>query len=125
MPTGAAMVERLRRQVVRLNESTLMIDAQLAQATPRSAGTEARRLFDAELALSNCARFASALVTVGVDRAMRVQARDALSAVLAEDWALGGNGDPSAADVLQPGHPSNRPVPPSGRQHRTVRTRPR
>ena len=81
----ATLVERLRRQVVRLNESTLMIDAQLAQATPRSAGIEARRLFDAELALSNCARFASALVTVGAGQEMRRTARDALSAVLAED----------------------------------------
>ena len=83
----AALAENLRRQVVRLNESTLMIDAQLAQATPRSADVEARRLFDAELALSNCARFASALVAVGADAAMRTRARQALSAVLAEDWA--------------------------------------
>ena len=81
-----ALAERLRRQVVRLNESTLMIDAQLAQVAPRSAGVEARRLFDAELALSNCARFASALVTVGADEAARAPARDALAAVLVEDW---------------------------------------
>ena len=55
--------ERLRRQVVRLNESTLMIDAQLAESVPELADVHARRLFDAELALANCARFANALAS--------------------------------------------------------------
>ena len=54
----ARVQEQLRRQLVRLNESTLMIDAQLVEALPATAGHEAQQLFDAELALSNCARFA-------------------------------------------------------------------
>src|SRR4051794_8806965 len=55
--------ERLRRQVVRLNESTLMIEAQLAETVPESAAAQAQRLFDVELALSNCARFAGAMAS--------------------------------------------------------------
>jgi len=49
--------ERMRRQLVRLNETTLMIDAELAEVRPRTAVVEAQRLFDAELAVSNSARF--------------------------------------------------------------------
>src|SRR4051794_31585528 len=45
-----ALQERLRRQVVRLNESTLMIDAQLADTAPDTAAAQAQRLFDVELA---------------------------------------------------------------------------
>lgn len=77
-----ALLERLRRQVVRLNESTLMIDAQLVQSDPLSAAVQAQRLFDAELALSSCARFAGALASTCADTAIRAQARAALAAVL-------------------------------------------
>src|SRR3954471_24240146 len=62
-----ALQERLRRQVVRLNESTLMIDAQLADTSPETAAAHAQRLFDVELALSNCARFAGALAVTGAE----------------------------------------------------------
>jgi uncharacterized membrane protein YgaE (UPF0421/DUF939 family) len=80
----AALQERLRRQVVRLNESTLMIDAQLAESVPRSAAVEARRLFDAEVAVSNCARFAAALARIGADETVRALSRAALTTVLDE-----------------------------------------
>jgi uncharacterized membrane protein YccC len=77
--------ERLRRQVVRLNESTLMIDAQLAESVPESAAAQAQRLFDVELALSNCARFAGAMAVTCAEPAAREQAGRTLSAVLADD----------------------------------------
>src|SRR3954467_10853729 len=77
--------ERLRRQVVRLNESTRMIDAQLADTVPESAAGEAQRLFDVELALSNCARFAGAMAVTCAEPAARAQGRRTLSALLAED----------------------------------------
>jgi hypothetical protein len=80
--------EHIRRQLVRLNETTLMIDAQLAETRPRTAAVEAHRLFDAELALSNCARFAVALATDGSLFAVRHRAADAVSALL--------DGDPAA-----------------------------
>ena len=67
----SALHERLRRQSVRLNESTLMIDAQLAESVPGAAATQAQRLFDAELAVSNCARFAGAIATVVPDPRIR------------------------------------------------------
>jgi hypothetical protein len=54
----------LQRQLLRLNEAALLIDAQLSPAAVPagwSAGTLHQRLFDAELALSNVARFALAL----------------------------------------------------------------
>ena len=80
-PTRARVQQRLHRQAVRLNESTLMIDAQLAAAVPTSAALEAQRLFDAELALSNCARFAGALAGSCPDPEIRARARTALAAV--------------------------------------------
>ena len=85
--------ERLRQQLVRLNESTLMIDAQLADSRPRTAVVEAQRLFDADLALSNCARFAAALAGAGAAPAVR---RCAAAAVLA---ALAGDG-PSVSEAV-------------------------
>lgn len=88
-----ALLERLRRQAVRLNESTLMIDAQLVQADSLSAGARAQPLFDAELALSSCARFAGALARTCADVAVRAQARAALAAAL-------DRGDPHAARGL-------------------------
>ena len=77
--------EQLRRQIVRLNESTLMIDAQLATARPESAATGAQALFDAELALSNCVRFAAALAEVSVDQSLRELAVAALKALREDD----------------------------------------
>ena len=74
--------DRLRRQLVRLNESTLMIDAQLAQTRPRTAAVEAQRLFDTELALSNCARFAAALATTGAPADVRRRAAAVLTALV-------------------------------------------
>src|SRR4051794_20006367 len=79
--------ERLRRQVVRLNESTLMIDAQLADTSPETAAAHAQRLFDVELALSNCARFAGALAVTRAEAGARAGARRALEALLADDEA--------------------------------------
>ncbi len=80
--------EYIRRQLVRLNETTLMIDAQLAETRPRTAAVEAHRHFDVELALSSCARFAVALATEGALFDVRRRAADALSALL--------DGDPAA-----------------------------
>jgi uncharacterized membrane protein YgaE (UPF0421/DUF939 family) len=83
-----AVAERIRRQLVRLNETTLMIDAQLSGAHPETAAAEAQRSFDAELALSNCARFTVALAMKGAPGAVRRAAAAALAAVL--------DGDPAA-----------------------------
>src|SRR4051812_39266209 len=80
-----ALQERLRRQVVRLNESTLMIDAQLAETVPESAAAQAQRLFHVELALSNCARFAGAMAVTRAEPAARAEGRQTLSALLAGD----------------------------------------
>jgi uncharacterized membrane protein YgaE (UPF0421/DUF939 family) len=77
-----ALDERIRRQLVRLNETRLMIEAHLAETRPRTASIEAQRLFDAELALSNSARFATALATGGAPPTVRRPAATALSALL-------------------------------------------
>jgi len=87
-PAGThALRQRLRRQVVRLNESTLMIDAQLAETAPGTAAAQAQRLFDVELAVANCARFASALAVTRAEPAARAQAARTLTAVLLSDAA--------------------------------------
>ena len=80
--------ERLRQQLVRLNESALMIDAQLADSRPRTAAVEAQRLFDADLALSNAARFAAALATTGAPADVRRSAAAAVTAPLAGDESV-------------------------------------
>ena len=56
--------QRLQRQLLRLNEAALLIDAQLSPAAGPagfSAAALHQRLFDAEVALSNVARFALTL----------------------------------------------------------------
>ncbi|HEY1487688.1 MAG TPA: hypothetical protein VGF84_16390, partial [Micromonosporaceae bacterium] len=73
---------RLARQVVRLNECTLMVDAQLADAVPTFATTEAQRLFDADLSLSNVARFSVVLAERCADAHIRRLARDCVAALL-------------------------------------------
>jgi uncharacterized membrane protein YgaE (UPF0421/DUF939 family) len=74
--------ERIRRQLIRLNETRLMIEAQLAETRPGTASVEAQQLFDAELALSNAARFAAALAAADAPASVRRPAAAALSALL-------------------------------------------
>jgi uncharacterized membrane protein YccC len=74
--------ERIRRQLIRLNETRLIMEAQLAGTRPGTASVEAQQLFDAELALSNAARFATALAGADAPSAVRRPAAAALSALL-------------------------------------------
>jgi len=76
----SAAEARLRRHAVRLNESTLIVEAQLAESEPELAAERASRLFDAELALANCARFAAALAAISGDDQVRGLAASALRA---------------------------------------------
>jgi hypothetical protein len=72
---------RLQRDLLRLNEAALLIDAQLSPAAvPRgwSAAALHQRLFDAEVGLSNVARFAHALA----QRPIPAKARSAIVAAL-------------------------------------------
>jgi uncharacterized membrane protein YgaE (UPF0421/DUF939 family) len=87
-PHVRVLEERIRRQLVRLNETTLMIEAQLAETRLRTASVEAQRLFDAELALSNSAGFATALAAGGAPSTVRRPAAAALSALLEDPPAV-------------------------------------
>jgi uncharacterized membrane protein YgaE (UPF0421/DUF939 family) len=87
-PHVRVLEERIRRQLVRLNETRLMVEAQLAVTRPRTATVEAQRLFDAELALSDSARFATALALGGAPPAIRGPAAAALSALLEDPPAV-------------------------------------
>jgi uncharacterized membrane protein YccC len=66
-PGDPAKQRRLHRLLIRLNETALMIDAQLADpaALPEGATAAAlhQRVFDAELTMTNIARFAERLST--------------------------------------------------------------
>ena len=90
---------RLHRQLVRLNEAALMIDAQLADPGAAAGGSPARllhqRLFDAELALANIARFAQAMARFALPVPYRFEARLAL-----RDLVCGEN---ERARVMPPG----------------------
>jgi uncharacterized membrane protein YgaE (UPF0421/DUF939 family) len=81
---------QVHRQLVRLNEAALMIDALLGDpaAVPNGGATAAvlhERLFDLEVALSNVARFAVALSRVPLSDEQRRPVRAALVAVAAGD----------------------------------------
>jgi uncharacterized membrane protein YgaE (UPF0421/DUF939 family) len=82
-------VRRLHRQLVRLNEAALMIDAQLggpgAVADGSSAQLLHQRLFDVELALTNVARFAVALTRLDLAADQRSEIRLVLSAIVGRD----------------------------------------
>ncbi|HEX6521414.1 MAG TPA: carboxypeptidase regulatory-like domain-containing protein [Streptosporangiaceae bacterium] len=73
---------RLHRQLIRLNEAALMIDAQLGNPGAVTDGSPAQllhqRLFDAELALANIARFAEAMARIGLPASQHFEARLAL-----------------------------------------------
>jgi uncharacterized membrane protein YgaE (UPF0421/DUF939 family) len=73
---------RLYHQLIRLNEASLMIDAQLADPAAVAGGSSAQllhqRLFDAELALSNIARFARAIADFRLPAPQHLEARLAL-----------------------------------------------
>jgi uncharacterized membrane protein YgaE (UPF0421/DUF939 family) len=75
-------VRRLHRQLVRLNEAALMIDAQIGDPGAVADGSSAQllhqRLFDAELALTNIARFAQAMARFELPASQHLQARLAL-----------------------------------------------
>ena len=83
-PSAAASI-RLHRQLVRLNESTLMIDAQLGDAASLPDGCTAamlhQRLFDLELGLGNVARLSAALADRPIDAERRRAVLDILAAL--------------------------------------------
>jgi len=80
---------RLDRQLVRLNEAALMIDAQLGDPGVVADGSSAQllhqRLFDAELALANIARFAEAMARFGLPASQYFEARLALRELIRGD----------------------------------------
>ncbi|MCW2526357.1 MAG: hypothetical protein JWM76_1217 [Pseudonocardiales bacterium] len=75
--------ESLQRQLIRLNESSLMIDAQLAQpdVSEGSITLLHQRLFDQELALSNIARLTEALTNRTLEESVRRSLRETLAAL--------------------------------------------
>jgi uncharacterized membrane protein YgaE (UPF0421/DUF939 family) len=77
---------KLQRQGIRVNESTLMIDGQLAQpdAIPAAAPLH-ERLYDLELATSNVARFAEALSRRPLAPATLASVRAALESLYEAD----------------------------------------
>lgn len=84
-------IRRMRRQLVRLNEAALMIDAQLGDPASVADGSSAallhQRLFDVELALTNVSRFAQAMARLDLPEDQRAAARSALLALVRLDAA--------------------------------------
>ena len=81
---------RLHRQLVRLNEAALMIDAQLADPSAVADGSSAQllhqRLFDIELTLGNIARFAQAMAGLDLPGNQRAAVRQSLASVSRQDY---------------------------------------
>jgi uncharacterized membrane protein YccC len=82
-------VRRLHRQLVRLNEAALMIDAQLGDPNAVAEGSSGQllhqRLFDVELAISNIARFAEAMAYLDLPGDQRSEVRLALLDIVRQD----------------------------------------
>jgi hypothetical protein len=82
---------RLRRQLLRLNEAALLVDAQLNNpaAVPAewSAAALHQRLFDAEIGLTNAARFAFAIARRGLTAPVTTAVGDTLASIRAMDFA--------------------------------------
>jgi uncharacterized membrane protein YgaE (UPF0421/DUF939 family) len=80
---------RLHRQLIRLNESALMIDAQVGDPSAAFDDTSAQslhqRLFDFELALTNVARFAQTMTRMQLPPEQRSQIRLALLDIIRRD----------------------------------------
>ncbi len=90
--TGAPTIKerrRLSRQEARLNETALLIDAQLAGPGALADGSSAQllheRLYDSELALTNVSRFAGALAGVDEPWIPREHIRAALAGIVSGD----------------------------------------
>jgi hypothetical protein len=83
---GQRGVRRLQRELVRLNEAALIIDAQLGEPGAVADGFRAaqlhQRLFDAELALTNIARFARAMAVSGLPDSQGLEVRRALLGIV-------------------------------------------
>jgi uncharacterized membrane protein YccC len=88
-PQDERAARGLRRQIARLNEAALMVDAQLGDNGALPDGTSGQllhqRLFNLELALTNMARFAVALAHLDLPTAERDQVRAALAEIAAHD----------------------------------------
>jgi uncharacterized membrane protein YgaE (UPF0421/DUF939 family) len=88
-PDRERLRTRLRRNLVRLNEAALIIDAQLGEPGALPEGSSAQRLherlFDAELGLSNAARFADALGPLPLGSDERAEIVETLAALHAGD----------------------------------------
>ena len=88
---GTRQVRLLQRQLVRLNEAALMIDAQLGDPAAVAEGSSGQllhqRLFDVELALTNIARFAEPLARLDLPADQCAEVRLALRDIAGSDLA--------------------------------------
>jgi uncharacterized membrane protein YgaE (UPF0421/DUF939 family) len=86
---GERDARRLRRQLIRLNEAALMIDGQLGDPNAVADGSSGQllhqRLFDAELALTNMARFSEAMSRLDLPAGQRAEVRLALLNIVREN----------------------------------------
>ncbi len=100
VPPEPRHAARLHRQLIRLNEAALMVDAQLGDpdAVPDGSSGELlhQRLFDIELALTNIARFAESMARQDLPVERRSEARLALLDLASGD----NNGAKAHADAL-------------------------
>ncbi|WP_105566923.1 FUSC family protein [Microbacterium halophytorum] len=88
-PASARARRRAHTQLVRMNETALMIDAQLAESTRLPVGTTAAELhaqvFAAEVSLANAARFARTVAPMGLPDDAGALARRAMAAIGGRD----------------------------------------
>jgi hypothetical protein len=104
-------IRRMHRQLTRLNEAALMVDAQLgdSDAVPDGSSGEIlhQRLFDIELALTNIARFAEAMARSHLPDEQRSEVRLALLDLVGGDNEGAKAHADALIDLLRTGHRSS------------------
>jgi uncharacterized membrane protein YgaE (UPF0421/DUF939 family) len=111
--------KRLQRELLRFNEAALLIDSKLdnAAAVPAgwSAATLHQRLFDAELALSNVARFALALAGRGLPTEVTAPVGQALAGLRDADVAAVPDNAAAIRQLLESPAPERSSLTPTDR----------
>lgn len=91
--TSARTIKQLNRQQILLNETALMIDAQLGEIDTTNTSSDAataqqmhQYIFDIDLALTNIARFACVLANMNISQTLREEIAAALRYITQNDF---------------------------------------
>jgi uncharacterized membrane protein YgaE (UPF0421/DUF939 family) len=117
--TNRKAEQKLRRQLLRLNEAALLVDARLGNPAAIPAGWSAAELhqlrFDTEVGLSNVARFTLTLARRELPARAAVPVRRVLAGIRDEDFAAAMDSATAIRELLATNHPERSALTPTDR----------